>query len=56
MAGATRKQVEATVSTCRKNLAEAVEWFGPDSNQAAAIRRILVRSEANLRSMTKETA
>lgn len=40
---AAERNLEGTIATLRKNLAEAEGWFGPDSNQAGAIRRILQR-------------
>lgn len=52
----TRRQVEGTIATLRKNLAQAISWYGEDSNQAGNIRRILGRSEDKLRTLTKETA
>lgn len=45
----TKGQIEATCRTLRKNLAEAIEWYGEDSYQVGRLRALLADSEQHLR-------
>lgn len=53
MAGVSRSNIEATISTLRKNIAQAEEWFGPDCYQVGRMREFLERSEMHLRELDK---
>lgn len=49
MAAVPRHMIEATIRTLRKNLAEAIGWYGEDSYQVGRLRALLADSEQNLR-------